>query len=67
MAALLETSGLTKRFGGLVATNMVDFAVERGERWQRCAGEPELGVVVVLEDACAGPRGPREQRRAPLE
>ena len=31
MPALLETRGLMKRFGGLVATNGVDLAVERGE------------------------------------
>ncbi|MGZ8300742.1 MAG: ATP-binding cassette domain-containing protein, partial [Rhodoplanes sp.] len=28
---LLEVSGLTKRFGGLVATNDLALAVERGE------------------------------------
>ncbi|MFQ5692282.1 MAG: ABC transporter ATP-binding protein [Nitrospinota bacterium] len=30
-AAILETHGLTKRFGGLVAVNQVDFALEEGE------------------------------------
>ncbi|MDP6618398.1 MAG: ABC transporter ATP-binding protein [Nitrospinota bacterium] len=31
MSAIIETRGLTKRFGGLVAVNNVDFALERGE------------------------------------
>ncbi|HZS82744.1 MAG TPA: ATP-binding cassette domain-containing protein [Stellaceae bacterium] len=31
MAALLETAGLSKRFGGLVATNGVDVAIAAGE------------------------------------
>ena len=31
MPAILETRGLTKRFGGLVAVDNVDFALERGE------------------------------------
>ena len=31
MSALLEIRGLTKRFGGLVATNGLDLAVEQGE------------------------------------
>ena len=28
---ILETRGLTKRFGGLVAVNSVDLSVEQGE------------------------------------
>jgi branched-chain amino acid transport system ATP-binding protein len=31
MPALLETRALVKRFGGLLATNSVDLAVEQGE------------------------------------
>lgn len=31
MSAVLEVSGLTKRFGGLVAVNHVDFTLNRGE------------------------------------
>ncbi len=31
MSTILETQGLTKRFGGLVAVDNVDFALERGE------------------------------------
>jgi ABC-type branched-subunit amino acid transport system ATPase component len=32
MAAVLETSGLTKQFGGIVATNDVSLSVEKGAR-----------------------------------
>ena len=32
MTAALETHGLAKRFGGIVATNDVSFRLERGAR-----------------------------------
>jgi branched-chain amino acid transport system ATP-binding protein len=80
--ALLETEGLTKRFGGLIATNDVAFAVEAGEIrgliGPNGAGkttlvnlitglyQPDAGTIRLAGDSIAGLPSHRIARRGLL-